>query len=290
MLSVTFYIILILALVAWVESRQTISANSLIISKNPAEELENWLKKFSWSNRQEISSQGRLPSYKFYSEVVEILLSLARKMGGSYQDSMLFLREGLQADRQFEKKLKEMIMGTWIQMIMMVVLTWGFILGALNLVDVKVAPTKLLMIAGWQGLGMSFLPFMLSFYRKRFFADIGKLWKMFYVLRSLTKVPLSRTEVLTLAGVGELKSIKQKSLMHIVEKLKETCQKALQQGGSYEEEVLSLMAELRFQEKWHFELFEKRLMVIKLALMSIFFLPSYLAFIFLLLGDLLTLM
>ena len=61
-------------------------------------------------------------------------------------------------------------------------------------------------------------------------------------------------------------------------------------GGSYEEEVLTLMSELRFQEKWHFELFEKRLMVIKLGLMSIFFLPSYLAFIFLLLGDLLTLM
>jgi hypothetical protein len=50
------------------------------------------------------------------------------------------------------------------------------------------------------------------------------------------------------------------------------------------------MDELRFQEKWHFELFEKRLMVIKLGLMSIFFLPSYLAFIFLLLGDLMQLM
>jgi hypothetical protein len=106
----------------------------------------------------------------------------------------------------------------------------------------------------------------------------------------LIKVPLSRTEILTIAGVAEIKTIQQKSLIHIVDKLKETCQKALQMGGSYEEEVLTLMSELRFQEKWHFELFEKRLMVIKLGLMSIFFLPSYLAFIFLLLGDLLTLM
>jgi hypothetical protein len=290
MLSVTFYIVLIIGLVAWVEMKDVATANSLIIKKNAGEELENWLKKFNWGNRQELQATGRLPSYKFYSEVVEILLSLARKMGGSYQDSIIFLREGLQADRQFEKKLKEMIMGTWIQMIMMVLLTWGFILGALNLVEVKVATSKLFLIAGWQGLGMSFLPFMIAFYRKRFFADIGKLWKMFYVLRSLTKVPLSRTEILTLAGVGEIKTIKQKSLTHIVDKLKETCQKALQMGGSYEEDILGLMAELRFQEKWHFELFEKRLMVIKLALMSIFFLPSYLAFIFLLLGDLLTLM
>jgi len=264
--------------------------NSLIIRKNAAEELESWLKKFNWGNRQELQAPGKLPIYKFYSEVVEILLALARKMGGSYQDSLLFLREGLQADRQFEKKLKEIVLGTWLQMIMMVLLTWSFIIGALYLVEVKVDSFKLIAIVLWQGLGMGLLPLVISYYRKRFFADIGKLWKMLYVLRSLTKVPLSRTEILTIAGVAEIKSIQQKTLSHIVDKLKETFQKALQMGGSYEEEVAALMSELRFQEKWHFELFEKRLMVIKLGLMSIFFLPSYLAFIFLLLGDLLTLM
>jgi hypothetical protein len=211
-------------------------------------------------------------------------------MGGSYQDSMLFLREGLQADRQFEKKLKEIVLGTWLQMLMMLVLTWGFIIGALLVVEIKISLVKLGLIAIWQGIGLGLLPFVISFFRQRFFADMGKLWKILYVLRSLVKVPLSRSEILTIAGVSELKTIRQKSLFHIVEKLKETCQRALQMGGSYEEEVLSLMTELRFQEKWHFELFEKRLMVIKLGLMSIFFLPSYLAFIFLLLGDLLTLM
>jgi len=290
MLSIIIYSLLIFALVYWVETQTVVLNNPLILKKNAAEELEDWLKKFNWGNRQELQSTGRLPLYKFYSEVVEILLALARKMGGSYQDSILFLREGLQSDRQFEKKLKEIILGTWLQMAMMVVLTWGFIFGALFLVDVKVSVLKLGLIACWQGIGLSLLPFVISFFRKRFFADIGKLWKMLYVLRALIKVPLSRTEILTIAGVGEIKTIKQKSLIHIVDKLKETCQKALQMGGSYEEEVITLMSELRFQEKWHFELFEKRLMVIKLGLMSIFFLPSYLAFMFLLLGDLLTLM
>jgi hypothetical protein len=75
-----------------------------------------------------------------------------------------------------------------------------------------------------------------------------------------------------------------------VDKLIETCQRALQVGGSYTDDVMALMEELRFQEKWHFELFEKRVTVIKLGLLAIFFLPSYLAFIFLLLGDLMTLM
>jgi hypothetical protein len=267
MLSLIFYSLLIFALVYWVESQTMLFANPLIPKRNAAEELEDWLKKFNWVNRQELSAPGRLPSYKFYSEVVEILLALARKMGGSYQDSLLFLREGLQADRQFEKKLKEIVLGTWLQMGMMVVLTWGFIFGALLLVDVKVSLLKLILIAAWQGIGLSMLPIVIKFFRKKFFGDIGKLWKMLYVLRSLIKVPLSRTEILTIAGVTEIKTIQQKSLIHIVDKLKETCQKALQMGGSYEEEVVTLMSELRFQEKWHFELFEKRLMVIKLGLM-----------------------
>jgi hypothetical protein len=290
MLSLLTYGLILLVLIYWVESPARIFPNSLIIKKNPAEELENWLKKFNWQSRQEPMVLGALPSYKFYTEIVELLLSLSRRLGGSYQDSVIFLREGLQFDRQSEKKLKDMILGTWFQMGLMVVLTWTFITCALWMIDVKVSGFRLFLIALWQGLGLSFLPMLLSFFRKKLFFDIGKLWKMFYVLRSLSRVPLSRTEVMSMAGVTELKNIQQKNLLHIVEKLKETCQRALQMGGSYEEEVISLMAELRFQEKWHFELFEKRLMVIKLGLLAIFFLPSYLAFIFLLLGDLMTLM
>lgn len=289
-MSYLFYFFVITLLVYWIEKPVMVLPNSLILRKSPAEELEAWLKKFNWQNRQDLQGLGALPSYKFYTEVVEVLLSLARRMGGSYQEAMLFLREGLQVDRQFEKKIREAVLGTWLQMGMMMGLTWLFILGALHLVEVKVSWVHLFCIFIWQSLGLSLLPFLLRFLRKKYFGDIGKIWKMLFVLRSLAKVPLSRTEVFTMAGVQELNSIEQKALASIVQKLKETCQKALKLGGSYEEEVKYLMEELRFQEKWHFELFEKRLIVIKLALLSIFFLPSYLAFIFLLLSDLMALM
>lgn len=289
-MSYIIYFVLIMVLVYWIESPREVLPNSLIIRKNPAEELEAWLKKFNWGSRQDLKDPGRLPSYKFYSEVVEVLLALARKMGGSYQDAILFLREGLQSDRQFEKKIRESILGIWLQMGLMMGLTWLFIFGALSLVDVKVSVTNLILIFIWQSFGLSMLPLTLKWLRHKYFGEIGKLWKMLFVLRSLAKVPLSRTEVFTLAGVNELNHLKQKSLQSIITKLKETCQKALKVGGSYEEEVKYLMEELRFQEKWHFELFEKRLVVIKLTLLSVFFLPSYLAFIFLLLSDLMALM
>ena len=286
MFTMVFYLLLILVLVYWVEAPNPLPINPLIKRKDPASELEDWLKKFHWGNRQNLEKQGTLPAYKFYSEVVEVILSLARKMGGSYQDSLLYLREGLVSDRQFEKRLREATLGTWLQMGLMVVLTWSFILGSLMITEMKLPIGKLLMIGAWQALGMTCLPALLKFFRAKYFGDIGKLWKMLYVLNSLGKVPLSRSEALTLAGIRELSEIKQKSLSHIVEKLRSTCERILKVGGSYEQEVRNLMEELRFQEKWHFELFEKRLTVIKLGILSIFLLPSYLMFIFLLLGDL----
>lgn len=289
-MSWAIYFILIICLVYWLESSTVFLPNSLILRKAPAEDLDMWLKKFNWGNREALSDPGKLPRYKFYSEIVEVLLQVARRMGGSYQDSILFLREGLQTDRQFEKKIKDAILGIWLQMGLMLVLTWGFIFCALHLVDIKLKTIHLLMIFGWQCIGMGFLPMILSYFRQKYFGSIGKIWKMLFVLKSLIKVPLPRSEIFKLSGVQELEHIKQKSLTQIIERLKETCQKSLKMGTSYEDDVQYLMGELRFQEKWHFELFEKRLTVIKLTLLSVFFLPSYLAFIFLLLSDLMALM
>lgn len=286
MFTVMFYLVIIALLAYWVEAAGALPINPLIKRKDPAAELEDWLKKFHWGNRQNLQATGNLPTYKFYSEVVEVILNLARKMGGSYQDSLLFLREGLASDRQFEKRLREAYLGTWLQMGLMVTLTWTFILGALFITELSLPITKLIFIAAWQALGLLSLPAILSYYRKKFFGDIGRLWKMFYVLNSLGKVPLARSETLTHAGIKDLSEVKQKSLSHIVEKLRSTCERILKVGGSYEAEIKSLMEELRFQEKWHFELFEKRLTVIKLGVLSLFLLPSYLMFIFLLLGDL----
>ncbi len=285
-----FYLTLICFLIYWLESPQFLNTNLLIVRKNQAEALEEWLKRFNWNQRSQIGPETRLPIYKFYTGVVELLLSLSRKMGGHYQDSLLYLRQGLAQDRQFEKKLKEIINGTWFQMGAMMSLTWGFIFTSLALVEVEVSSFSLICIFLWQSIGLSSLPLLIKRYRRIFFGDIGVLWRILYVLNSLSKVPLSRSEVLTHAGVGELKTIQQKSLIPLVEKLKDTCQRTLKLGQSYEEDVKSLMEELRFQEKWHFELFEKRLAVIKLLLLAVFFLPSYLAFIFVLLNDLMTLM
>jgi hypothetical protein len=84
MFTMLFYLSLICVLVYWVESPQALPINPLNKRKDPALELEDWLKKFHWGNRQGLPNPGALPVYKFYGEVVEVILNLARKMGGSY--------------------------------------------------------------------------------------------------------------------------------------------------------------------------------------------------------------
>lgn len=281
---------MILALVHWVEGRFYIHPNSLIKRTNPAEDLERWLESFKWSGHRGLEGHVQMPHYKYYGEVINILLGLARKLGGSYHESFLYLREGLQLDQQFEKKVKEVTWGLYLQMGMMMVLTWIFIFLSLRIVNISMSSIHLLAIFCWELLGLFSLPVILRSLRKRYFGDIGKLWQVLFILRALQKIPLSRSEVFRFAGVKSLSEITQKKLSPLVSKLKETAERALKLGASYEEDINYLMGELRFQEKWHFELFEKRLVVIKLVLLSVFFLPSYLAFIFLLLGDLMDLM
>ena len=100
MLSLIFYSLLIFSLVYWVESQSVLISNPSILKRNAAEELEDWLKKFNWGNRQELAAPGRLPSYKFYSEVVEILLS---ETFANYQK--IILTHELGFFREFRRKL-----------------------------------------------------------------------------------------------------------------------------------------------------------------------------------------
>ncbi len=281
-----FYFFLIYILIFWLEGVPRFLPKFMLNQKKPGEELEVWLKNFHWGETQDLGDKILLPTYKFYTEVVEILLYNARKMGGSYLDSFLFLREGLQADLQFEKKVKEVILGMFLHMSMMMILTWSFIFSALTMVEVKTSHSQLWGILFWQLMGLGLIPILVKFFRERYFSDIGILWRVLLILKSLLKVPLPQSEVLSFAGVNGLDQIRQKSLFHIVQKLQSSCQKTLRLGLSYENDVKGLMEELRFQEKWHFDLFEKRLSGIKLFLLSVFFLPSYLIFVFMLLNDL----
>lgn len=288
-MNVIFYMISLWGLVIWVENPLPKAFAFKILRKHPGDEMEAWLKKFHLG-AGELGRTEKLPFYKFYGELIELLLGLARKFGGNYQETFLFLKEGLQLDRQFERKINELLWGVTFQIAAMLFLTWGFIAVSLHMVDVKLGSWPLVLIFLWQGIGMSLVPIVVKKLRRFYFHDSGKIWRMLYVLKSLTSVPIPRSEILELAGISHLKTINSSNLSAVKERLIEACEKTLKWGKSYDDEVKYLMDEMRFIEKWHFELFQKRLGILKLVILSLFFLPSYLAFIFLLMSQLMAIM
>lgn len=277
-MNLLVYIGILLMLLWWIEPY----SKPLIMRAGPGEELERWLAQMGQGNREE---RG-LPSYKFYSGLITTLLEVMRRFGGTTKEALLFLREGLQYDLQFEKKISELRNGTFFQMFIMASITWGFIYFALMITQTQISQTKLLGIFSWQLMGFLLLPFLINSLRKRYLSDIGQVWKTLYVLKSLERTPLSRSEVLRLSELQELEGLKNKKLLPIIQKIKRLGQDCLKLGKSYDSDLKNLMEELRFMENWHFSLFEKRLTGIKLLLLGFFFLPSYLVFIILLIGSL----
>ena len=282
MLSVSIYIFWLVGLFYWLKkspSTQKPSAKKL----SPGEELFDWLKKFNWDRRDQ--PKGQLPQYKFFSPLINLLLEMSRRFGGQYKEALLSVKESLNQDLQFEKKLKEFIWGSYFQKVAIFSMSWGFIFFAQHLTAVSLSAQVYLGILGWQLIGLVLLPIMLKVLKKHYFSGLGQLWLSVYVLKALASVSLSRSEIFKIAKIYELGDIKHKNLENIVMKLQGSCELSLKQGGSYLKDVEELIGECRFIEKWHIELFEKRLNALKLLILSLFFLPSYLAFIYFLMNS-----
>jgi len=270
-------------------SKRSKSATKLSLDEAGAE-LDRWIKNFEWGSKSFNGEQIRLINYKFYSQLIEQILNFSRKYGGQYQEGFLFLREGLRLDQQFEKKMKEIKLSSYFQILLIFTITWSFVLTVSYSANLRLSWNNYLGILCWQSLGLVQFPFWIKFLRKRYFHDIGLFWKILYSLRSLSNVPLARSEIFRLSELFRIEEIKQNSLIHLVQKLKRICEDTLKKGHPYDQEVKGIMEELRFIEKWHCELFEKKMGALKLLILSVFFLPSYLVFIFFILQHLMRLM
>lgn len=280
MLSVFLYTSWILGVFLYFQKAIPISLKK---SKGAGEELLEWVKKFNWTRRDLDGHQ--IPNYKFFTDLINLLLEMSRRFGGQYKEALISVRESLSADIQFEKKLKEFIWGSYFQKSCIFILSWGFITLATSMTDIQLARGVYLGIFSWQVIGLILFPFICRKLKSYYFDGIGKIWLSLYVLRSLSSAGLARSEIFKLAKISELHSVKHKNLESLVGKLQDTCESSLKQGGSYLKEVEELSQECRFIEKWHLELFEKRLGAFKLAILGGFFLPSYLGFMYFLLSS-----
>ncbi|MFY7992864.1 MAG: hypothetical protein ACOVP4_06210 [Bacteriovoracaceae bacterium] len=280
-MSIVFYLILILLLAIWA-LRPEKPVISLTESGNG---LEDWLKKFHWSGPA-LQTKIELPRYKFFSDLVEMLLSQARQWGAQYQQVFITLREILHQDLQFEKQLKEFVQGCWFQMGLIVVMSWLFIILGTMWVEIKFPLKYKIMIGFWQALGMMSFFFGIRQLKTRYLSALGAFWKSLICLRSLAETALPRSEVVRLSQIKSLDQYSNHEWNDFKHKVQHLGQWMLSSGQSPVKEIGYLMEELRFLEKHQMAQFQKMSHALKFAILVIFFIPAYFAFLFIIFSNL----
>lgn len=280
-MNMVFYFVFILLLAIW-SLRPEKSVTSLSLS---GQALEEWLKKFHWSGPA-LQTKIELPRYKFFSELVEMLLSLARQWGAQYQQVFMTLREILHQDLQFEKELKEFLQGCWFQMIFIVLMSWLFIILGTSWVKIPFPLHYMVCIGIWQSLGMIFFFVGIKMLKKKFLAALGAYWRSLICLRSLAETALPRSEVVRMSQLKNLDSYPEAQWQDFKLKVQHLGQWMMSSGQSPVKEIGYLMDELRFLEKHQIQKFQKMSHVLKFAILVVFFIPAYFAFLFIIFSNL----
>ncbi len=280
-MNIIYYFIFILLLAIWL-LRPEKSVMNLQVSGG---ELELWLKKFHW-NGPALTTKIELPRYKYFSDLVEMLLSLARQWGAQYQQVFLILREILHHDLQFEKQLKDFLLGCWFQMLFIVLMSWIFIILGVSWIGIEINSNYLWGIGIWQSLGLLSFHFGLLKLRSHFISALGMFWRSLICLRSLSETALPRSEVLRMSQIKELDSVQMKDWVEFKHKIQHLGQWILTSGQSPVKEINYLIEELKFLEKHQILRFQKASHILKFATLVIFFIPAYFAFLFIIFSGL----
>ncbi len=280
-MNIVIYLIIILLLAIW-----ALSAEKSVLSVTQSGKLlEDWLKKFHWTGAA-LQKNLDLPRYKFFSDLVQVLLSLARQWGAQYQQVFITLREILNQDLQFEKQLKEFIQGCWFQMVLIVCMSWLFIILGTSWVDIKFPKSYMVMIGAWQTLGMICFHFGILYLKKRYLEGLGRFWKSLICLRALAETALPRSEVVRISELKNLDECYHQEWVDFKVKVHHLGQWMLSSGQSPLKEINYLIEELRFLEKHQIQSFQKMSHIYKFIVLVIFFIPAYFAFLFIIFSNL----
>lgn len=115
----------------------------------------------AWMGRYSLTSVGfdldrELPEvfiYKTYGDELHFLWEQVRVYGGGLSPCMKSLRRTLRLDIKFEKSKDNALYGAYIQVIIMLALSWGYFLSFIILEISRLAPWLMFSIIAWQSFG-----------------------------------------------------------------------------------------------------------------------------------------
>jgi hypothetical protein len=238
------------------------------------------LNKFSLSSGENI----KLTEYKFFTSLVEELLKFYRNFGVSIFDDLSNVRLALQKDWVQSHKVQTLIKGALLEILIIVLMSWGIIFFAIYYTGLVIKNTDLFIVGALQIGGLILLISLIEKSYKKIFSSFYPYLKSVYSLQVFIKSRTPVNEIGVRVGINSLPH--DKDLLHIKERV-ELCLKNLSEYGKID---ITLLNDLIGQVWTSFEMktqkFNTHVLKQKIFVIMSVVVPSYLYIFYALLKSL----
>lgn len=213
------------------------------------------------------------PHYKFYSSLVEELISARVRYGAEVRSSLRDLRKALIVDMREEKKIKEAMSGGIFQYVFMCCFIWGFFYLAVNILETKNWDQGSGYIAAVQFIGFLLLLALIQFQKKLIFGPFNQYFRMVYNLKIMLQSSRPLNEIVKKVDLSQSEASSDFSVFF--DRIQLLFRQMKVHGQLDTIEVDYLLSELWDHFEIQFLKFMKRLNALKMLSILVFVLPSF---------------
>ncbi len=232
-------------------------------------------------------SQITLPEYKWFSKIVEVLLTLQKNFGMPIQSCLKHIRSTLVEDVKLERKRFGEVLSSSCQFLIISIMTIVFYSTFVVLIA-KVSLGVLLQILCVQLIGGSLFFLVENKVHKKYFYTIDRVLCSMMKLSVLSNANLPNQKILALSLDELPKDVLNTEEGLFRDNFLEAVDKWKNQGSEIGDELRFQMSELNDYRSYQREKFLRFVGALKFSFLGLFFLSSYLFLILKLSGSLLT--
>lgn len=259
---------------------------ALVNVHNLGERLLNQLLKINRFSLQK-STDFELIEYKFFTGLVKELLVLRKDVGVDIFPVLQKLKSRLKQDIEMERKLNSLKRSAITEICIVMIFCWVFVFIAKGYVDIQFNNIHLIFIFIWQLIGFLLLFYKLKEKKQKYFSQLSSYLYSSFSLEALFNSPVGMTKLLDLCHYKRILNLTQHEIIRehfktLISQLKST-------GELKYEEVEELSQCVVYQFEFSIQEYQKSANSIKLIVLMIFFMSSFLMVNFSLMSSMLNL-
>ncbi len=222
----------------------------------------------------------KTPEYGFYSELIDSLLEKYRQLGLPLRDILRELKINLSKEIQFEMKCKAIAKNSYFQFVMMVLVTWGFILFTNSMIELSLDLSHYFVILFLQITGAFFFLKISKKLKTKHFKNFDSLIKKMYSFLTFIEVNSSQSKAIAESEILQLGQLVDERFLPCAYRLEEAIKKWKDLGLSPKTETQAVILEVWNLKEQTFQVFIRHYEGLKFSILAFFFLPAYFYYLY----------